>query len=86
DYYGVAMYLKVAGETVNLSADNVESVVRIDPAGDTTEATVSGENIYQFVHNGWGDESGEYTMRYTLKDGTIIVAKINVVTFKFQDE
>lgn len=84
EYYGVAMYLEVDGERVNLSADNVESVVRIDPAGDTTEATVSGGNIYQFVHDGWGDKPGEYTMYYTLKDGTIIVAKINVVSFKFK--
>jgi hypothetical protein len=85
DYYGVAMYLEVDGKKVDLSADNVESVVRTDPAGGTTEPTVSGDNIYQFVHNGWGDP-GEYTMGYTLKDGRIIVAKINVVSFEFKSE
>lgn len=83
EYYGVAMYLEVDGKRVDLSADNVESAVRIDPAGDTTEATVSGDNSYQFVHDGWGKKPGEYTMGYTLKDGTIIVAKINVVSFEF---
>jgi hypothetical protein len=41
DYYGVAMYLEVDGEQVDLSADNLESVVRTDPAGGTTEPTVS---------------------------------------------
>jgi len=85
DYYGVAMYLEVDGEQVDLSADNLESVVRTDPAGGTTEPTVSGDNIYQFVHDGWGGP-GEYTMLYTLKDGTIIEAKINVVSFEFKDE
>jgi hypothetical protein len=74
DYYGVAMYLEVDGEQVDLSADNLESVVRTDPAGGTTEPTVSGDNIYQFVHDGWGGP-GEYTMLYTLKDGTIIEAR-----------
>jgi hypothetical protein len=83
DYYGVAMYLEVDGEQVDLSADNLESVVRTDPAGGTTEPTVSGDNIYQFVHDGWGGP-GEYTMLYTLKDGTIIEAKINVVSFEFK--
>ena len=86
NWYGVAMYLEVDGERVDLSADNVQSVVRIDPAGDTTEATVSGDNIYQFVHDGWGDKPGEYTMVYTLNNGTIIVAKIKVVSFEFSEQ
>jgi hypothetical protein len=38
DYYGVAMYLEVDGEQVDLSADNLESVVRTDPAGGTNRA------------------------------------------------
>ena len=64
DFYGVAMYLEVDGVQVDLSADNVKSVVRTDPDGDTTEPLISGENKYQFVHNGWG-KAGEYTMVYT---------------------
>ncbi|MFY9358738.1 MAG: hypothetical protein WAP43_03270, partial [Bacillota bacterium] len=58
-------------------------VVRIDPKGEEVVPLVTADGIYQFVHNGWGDK-GTYTMRYTLKDGRIIVAKINVVSFDFK--
>jgi hypothetical protein len=85
DYYGIAMYLKVGDDTIELNSDNLKSVVRIDPEGNEVEPQVTADNIYQFVHDGWGGP-GEYTMLYTLKDGTIIEAKINVVSFEFKDE
>jgi hypothetical protein len=85
DNYGVAMYLKVGEEKVDLSADNVKNVVRTDSDGATTDPLISGDNKYQFVHDGWG-ESGEYTMVYTLQDGRVIEAKINIVSFEFKDE
>jgi len=83
------MYLMVGDERIDLNSANlksVKSVVRIDPKGNKVEPQVTADGIYQFVHNGWGEESGEYTMRYTLKDGRIIVAKINVVSFEFNAE
>jgi len=85
DYYGIAMYLKVGDDTIELNSDNLESVVRIDPEGNEVEPQVTADNIYQFVHDGWGGP-GEYTMRYTLNDGRVIEAKINVVSFEFKDE
>jgi predicted RNA-binding protein Jag len=85
DYYGIAMYLKVGDDTIELNSDKLESVVRIDPEGNEVEPQVTADNIYQFVHDGWGGP-GEYTMRYTLKDGRVIEAKINVVSFEFKDE
>jgi hypothetical protein len=83
DYYGVAMYLMADGVQVDLSAGNVKRVVRTDPAGDMTEPIVSGDNKYQFVHDGWGGP-GQYTIVYTLKDGRVIEAKINIVSFEFK--
>jgi uncharacterized protein YnzC (UPF0291/DUF896 family) len=83
DYYGIAMYLKVGDDTIELNSDKLESVVRIDPEGNEVEPQVTADNIYQFVHDGWGGP-GEYTMRYTLNDGRVIEAKINVVSFEFK--
>ncbi len=82
-HYGIAMYLMVGDDRIELKSDNVESIVRIDPKGNEVKVLVAADGIYQFVHDGWGEEPGEYTMGYTLKNGRIIVAKINVVSFKF---
>lgn len=83
DCYGIAMYLMVGDERIELKSDNLKSVVRIDPTGEKHTPQMTADNIYQFVHDGWGG-AGEYTMRYTLKDGRIIVAKIKVVSFDFK--
>ena len=77
--------MKVGDDTIELNSDNLKSVVRIDPEGNEVEPQVTADNIYQFVHDGWGGP-GEYTMRYTLNDGRVIEAKIKVVSFEFKPE
>jgi hypothetical protein len=85
DYYGIAMKLVVGEETIDLNTTNLTKVERVTPSGDVQSALVTETGTVQFVHDGWGGP-GEYTMLYTLKDGTIIEAKINVVSFEFKDE
>lgn len=84
DYYGIALDLKVNGEVVELNTANLSKVERVKPNGEIETPIVTAEGTVQFVHDGWGG-SGDYTMVYTLKDGRVIKAQINVVSFEFKD-
>ncbi len=85
DNYGIALALKIGDDIVELNSENLAKVERVKPDGTVESPLVTDSGTVQFVHDGWGD-IGEYAMRYTLKDGRIIEAKINVVSFELKDE